>query len=55
MKITETKENSNSLNPKIIFLGTCSMQPSITRNVSGIFIEFGQINMIFDCGEYTYG
>ena len=41
------------LEASIIFLGTCSMRPSPTRNVSGNAIRVGAEWTIVDCGEGT--
>ncbi len=36
---------------KITFLGTTCMQPTKNRNHSGIHINYGNENILFDCGE----
>ncbi|MDP3734279.1 MAG: ribonuclease Z, partial [Nanoarchaeota archaeon] len=36
---------------EIIFLGTGSMQPTKTRNHSGIFLKYREENILLDCGE----
>lgn len=41
------------LDASIVFLGTCSMRPSPTRNVSGNAIRIGREWTIVDCGEGT--
>lgn len=38
---------------KIVFLGTSGSVPSVERNVSSIFIQYGQYKFLFDCGEGT--
>ena len=38
---------------KITFLGTTCMQPTKTRNHSGIYISYEKENILFDCGEGT--
>ncbi len=38
---------------KITFLGTSGTVPSINRNPSAIFIQFGGHRLLFDCGEGT--
>jgi len=37
----------------ILFLGTGCMQPTKTRNHSGILLTSGKENILFDCGEGT--
>lgn len=36
---------------EILFLGTGCMQPTKTRNHSGILVSFGKENILLDCGE----
>lgn len=36
---------------KIVFLGTSGSVPSVERNVSSIFIQYGPYKFLFDCGE----
>ena len=38
---------------KITFLGTSGTVPSVDRNPSSIFIQFGSNKFLFDCGEGT--
>lgn len=38
---------------KITFLGTSGTVPSVDRNPSAIFIQFGKHRFLFDCGEGT--
>lgn len=38
---------------RIIFLGTCAMRPSNTRNVTSIALQLQGETWIFDCGEGT--
>ena len=37
----------------VVFLGTCAMTPSLTRNVSSILVKFGSTSWLFDCGDGT--
>ncbi len=38
---------------KITFLGTSGTVPSVNRNPSAVFIQFGGYRFLFDCGEGT--
>jgi len=38
---------------RIVFLGTSGSIPSVNRNHSSIFIQFGSYRFLFDCGEGT--
>jgi len=38
---------------KVTFLGTSSVMPTKTRNVSATHMQFGKYNFLFDCGEGT--
>ncbi len=38
---------------RVVFLGTSGTIPSVERNPSAIFIQFGQYRVLFDCGEGT--
>lgn len=37
----------------VVFLGTCAMRPSLTRNVSSVLLKFGATSWLFDCGDGT--
>ncbi len=38
---------------KVTFLGTSGTVPSVNRNTSAIFVQFGSHRFLFDCGEGT--
>jgi len=38
---------------RIIFLGTSGTIPTVERSSSAIFVQFGGVKMLFDCGEGT--
>ncbi|MCS7122105.1 MAG: ribonuclease Z [Archaeoglobaceae archaeon] len=38
---------------KVTFLGTAGSVPSVERNVSSIFVQFGAYRFLLDCGEGT--
>ncbi len=38
---------------RVVFLGTSGTIPSVERNPSAIFIQFGQYRVLLDCGEGT--
>lgn len=38
---------------RLVFLGTGSGRPTLRRNVSGMFLQYGGESLLFDCGEGT--
>ncbi len=38
---------------RVVFLGTSGSIPSVERNSSAIFVQFGSHRVLFDCGEGT--
>ncbi|MET1124171.1 MAG: ribonuclease Z [Archaeoglobaceae archaeon] len=38
---------------RVVFLGTSGTVPSVNRNPSAVFVQFGSHRFLFDCGEGT--
>jgi predicted metal-dependent RNase len=53
---TSDEMNSQVVHPEVVFLGTSSTSPTLTRNVSSILVKIApDSSILMDCGEGSLG